>query len=133
MTQMTLRRSWVLWPLVAAVAAIFVYSGLRKLGWTPWGAMNALPPAGWRRVATILEGALLMGGGVGVIFRRTRRAASIVAAMILFLAMGSHAPFFHGRVTDMLGQVVTPVVLLVALLAVNLADPEAGDARGFSR
>lgn len=125
MAGMTVRRSWALWPLVAAIAAIFVYSGLRKLGWTPRGAMNALPAGGWQRGATILQGVLLIASGAGVIFQRSRRAASIVAAVILCVAIVSHAPFFHGSVTDMMGQVVTPVVILVGLLAVNLADAEA--------
>ena len=122
MSGMTARRSWTVWPLMAVIAAIFVYAGLRKLGWTPWGAVDALPMEGWRRIATIIQGVLLIAGGVAVIFPRTRRVASIVVGAILIFAMFSHAPFFHGRVTDMTGQVVTPVVILVALLAVNLSD-----------
>lgn len=129
MAEMSAGRSWGVWPLVAAVAAIFVYSGMRKLGWTPWGAGVALPAGGWQRAATIVEGVLLVAGGVAVIFRRTRRVASIVLGAILLIAMGSHAPIFHGRVTDMIGQVVTPVVILAALLAVNLADSD-GESPG---
>ncbi|MFZ0634896.1 MAG: DoxX family protein [Candidatus Acidiferrales bacterium] len=117
---MSTRRDWRAWPLAVLVAALFVYSGLRKFGWNPWHVAAPALTRFERHVSLLLGGIQLLGG-IGLLFRRARSIAVPALAATILFALGGHLSIFRGHVTDWLSQIVTPLVVLMALAAIYLS------------